>query len=61
MKTFDAVGFIMDYESGQASEEEVIAGFQAMIDNGTVWHLQGTYGRMATALIEAGICHAREA
>lgn len=49
--------FIMAYENGEIeSEEQLIAGFQAMIDDGTVWILQGSYGRAASQLIEAGLC-----
>lgn len=54
--TFDRVGFIMAYECGELEEDAVIEGFQHLINEGTVWSLQGSYGRMATALIEAGYC-----
>jgi len=50
------VNFIMEYEDGQLSEEEMIAGFQEMIDDGTVWQLQGNYGRTAKRLIDGGFC-----
>ena len=56
-KRFDRVGFIIALESGEATEEEVIEGIQRLIDDGTVWHLQGFYGRLASRLIEAGLCH----
>jgi hypothetical protein len=56
-KTFDLVGFIMALESGEASEEYLIEGFQHLIDTGQAWTLQGVYGRTATRLIEAGYCH----
>ena len=50
--------FIMAYECGEiTTEEELIAGFQAMIDDGSVWNLQGFYGRTAKDLIESGYCH----
>lgn len=53
----DHLSFIMDYESGQIeTEEELIKGFQEMIDSGIVWSLQGSYGRMAKALIDEGYC-----
>ena len=56
---FDVVGFIMAYESGEIeSEEYLIRGFQALIDSGQAWSLQGHYGRTARALIEAGHCTA---
>jgi hypothetical protein len=54
MASFD---FIMAYENGELSEDEIIEGFQALIDNGMAWSLQGHYGRTAKALIEQGICH----
>ncbi len=49
------LNFIMALESGEIEDrDELIDGVQAMIDDGTVWSLQGSYGRMATALIESG-------
>ena len=54
MKNID---FIMAYECGEIeSHEDLVAGFQAMIDDGTVWSLQGSYGRIARSLIDAGEC-----
>lgn len=56
---FDTVSFILAFEGGECSREEIIEGFQALIDSGTVWQLQGSYGRTASALIQEGLCHAR--
>jgi hypothetical protein len=53
---FDSLDFIMAYENGELGEEEIVDGFQCLIDNGMAWSLQGSYGRMATALIERGYC-----
>ena len=39
------------------SDHELLAFFQDGIDDGWVWQLQGAYGRTATALIQAGLCH----
>jgi hypothetical protein len=50
------VDAIMLLEGGDCSEEEQIEAFQALIDSGVVWQLQGSYGRAANALIEAGLC-----
>lgn len=45
---------IMTIESGNASEEDRLTAFQALIDSGTVWQLQGWYGRNADRLIDEG-------
>lgn len=55
-KSFDTVSFLMKYEEGEASFEETVEGFQHLIDSGAAWSLQGSYGRAALALIEAGHC-----
>ena len=47
---------IIDFENGNMTEEETIEFFQGIIDSGLVWDLQGFYGRMATNLIEEGVC-----
>lgn len=54
---FDAFSFIMAFEGGELEEREIIEGFQHLIDSGLVWQLQGSYGRMASHLIEEGYCH----
>lgn len=54
---FDAVTFIMAYEGGELDDDEVIDGFQHLLDAGTVWQLQGHYGRTAAALLQAGMIH----
>ena len=51
------VDFIIRFESGEATDEEIIEEFQKMIDSGVVWQLQGFYGRTAASLIDAGYCH----
>lgn len=47
---------IIDYESGEMSEGDMINMFQKLINNGMAWTLQGHYGRTATMLIDAGYC-----
>lgn len=56
-KAPDTLDFIMAYENGELEEHEIIVGFQALIDSGLVWQLQGHYGRTAMQLITAGVCH----
>ena len=56
-KSFDLVGQIMAYEQGDLDQDDAVALFQHMIDDGTVWHLQGSYGRTAQRLIASGLCH----
>mgnify|MGYP001813242078 CR=1 FL=1 len=49
--------FIIAFEEGELeTEQELYEGFQSMIDDGTVWQLQGMYGRAAMQLISAGKC-----
>jgi hypothetical protein len=49
----------MDYTflwNEEASEEEVIAGYQQLINSGMAWHLEGSVGRTAKEFIDAGLC-----
>lgn len=55
-RKFDVVGFMMDFESGMLNDDEIINGFQELINSGVVWNLQGSYGRTANRLIEEGFC-----
>lgn len=53
---FNLCTFVTAFEAGELDQDAVIEGFQAMIDSGIVWRLQGSYGRTAVDLINAGLC-----
>ena len=50
----DIVNDITRYESGEMNEQEVIDFFQKLVNSGIAWKLQGSYGRTAQRLLEAG-------
>ena len=53
-----SVDFIMQYEAGEIDDiDEIADNIQGAIDDGSIWQLQGYYGRLARDLIEAGYCH----
>lgn len=52
---FDLVGEIIAFESGDTDDDRVITLFQHLVDTGMAWTLQGTYGRIARDLINAGL------
>jgi hypothetical protein len=51
----DFIGGIIAFESGELDEDGIITLFQQLVDSGVAWQLQGSYGRMAQALIEEGL------
>jgi hypothetical protein len=50
----DLTSRIIAFEEGELESEEVIELFQDLVNTGLAWQLQGSYGRMARGLIEAG-------
>lgn len=57
--TYDTVGGIIAYESGDLDDDGFIELFQHLVNSGLAWQLQGSYGRTAASLIEAGHIKAR--
>ena len=47
---------VIAYEQGELDEEGIIDMFQQLINSGLAWEMQGSYGRTAKALINAGYC-----
>ena len=56
MTTIRAVDSIDGFVAGSA--QDLIHAYQFLIDNGSVWSMQGRYGRQAKHLIEVGLCTA---
>lgn len=56
-----SVDKIIRYEQGEMDADETIEMFQELINDGSVWTLQGSYGRMAKNLIDNGHCTAPKA
>lgn len=46
---------IIAFEAGELDETEVIALFQELCDTGTIYHLQGSYQRIAQQMIQDGL------
>jgi hypothetical protein len=50
-QTKDFLDQIMDYESGELNDKGIIEMFSDIVKDGTVWSLQGSYGRTAEVFI----------
>ena len=55
----DQIDKIIAYEQGELDEEETLELFQALVDNGMARTLQGSYGREAARLLNAGLIDLR--
>jgi hypothetical protein len=51
----DVVDQVVAYEAGELDEEGVIELFQELVNSGLAWKLQGSYGRTAASLLDAGL------
>lgn len=48
-------------DPAELTEDDILGAWQHLIDTGLAWQLQGSFGRTAAALIEAGHCERRAA
>lgn len=48
------IDLIIQYESGELDDQQVVFLFADLVRTGQAWILQGHYGRTAQRLIEAG-------
>jgi hypothetical protein len=51
----DLASDMFAWEEQELDKDEEVELFQALVDNGMAWSLQGMYGRRAMMLIEAGL------
>ena len=54
MDNFNAIGIAEGFLEPE-SEEQVIEAWQHLVNTGLAWQMQGSFGRMATAMIEEGV------
>lgn len=52
---FDVTGAIIAFEDGVQTETETLQLFQYLVDTGRAWTLQGSYGRLATRMVNDGV------
>lgn len=51
----DLIHAIIAYEEEGLGDLEALKLFQALVNDGSAWSLQGHYGRTAAALLERGL------
>ena len=59
MEIFEAV-MIAEGVDQPEDDAQFIEAWQLLIDTGTCWQLQGSFGRGATHMINSGQCHKAE-
>jgi hypothetical protein len=53
----DPLDAMVLWEQGALPEDDTIRLFQRLVSTGLAWQLQGTYGRYAHQLLNAGLIH----
>ena len=53
---YRACAAIEGFDGEEHDEDTLLEAWQHLINTGTVWRLQGSYGRIASQLIEQGLC-----
>lgn len=61
ISTYTACSIVEGFDGEDHTEEEILEAWQALIDSGACWSLQGWYGRTAASLIENGFCQRKTA
>ncbi len=54
-KGYSIVGPMIDFENGDLDQQETIELFTHLIRTGIIFHLQGSYQRLAQDLVSAGL------
>lgn len=57
MTPYLAVGYAEGFEEAE-SEDQILAAYQYLVDTNLAWSLQGSFGRTAASLIDAGVIEA---
>lgn len=52
---YDVSSAIIAFEEGELTNAETVELFQHLVNTGLAWKLQGSYGRTAQSMIEAGV------
>lgn len=59
-ENYDYLTAIIDFETGDLDQDDVLVLFQFLVNTGMAWSLQGSYGRTALALIEQGFISGKD-
>jgi hypothetical protein len=55
--SYTACAAVEGFDGEPHDEVELVEAWQFLIDTGLAWTLQGWFGRAASDLIDAGLCH----